>query len=1025
MKKIIDLAVKRPVGAFMFFIALAVFGIIAAGSLPVEYLPDISIPRLIVTAPYPGLPAKETRELVTIPLEDSLSTLRGVSKIKSTTRDGLGIIELSFSWGTDMTIAAVEAREVIDSAYASLPSDAKKPMVLPVAPGEEAVLIIGVFPKTDDLTLARRLADREIKTRLQQVPGVGSITLIGGKEEEIKVDLDQAKMNSRKVTLDQIAQIIGSANVNYPAGSIIEGPFEYVIKTAGKTETTKQIKQFIISGENGVSFALGDISDNIYIGEREQASLFQLNGKEGIGLLVRRQKGKSPVTISKDLRAELKYIKQAYGKDLDFTVIQDSSITVKKSVLNVSLSALLGAAAAFFILLIFTRKISMSFIIILSIPFSIALALVLLMLSGISLNVMSLGGLALGIGMLVDNSVVVLDNLQQKCIGLKNDKQTIINTASEMASATLGSTLTSVVVFLPVVFLPGIIGALFKAMALAVIYALAASFLISITLVPMLYSLMKPTENKAFKRPWYVRLYCSLFSTMLRKPFIPLLFLIGTGIVTAILLPSIDVELFEEVDSGRIEVTVTLEPGSSMEWISEVGLELSRSVQRLDNVDSIAVYAGGENNDPYFLADPKNGKNIIHGIIKLKKSRSHSVFELITVLEDLIHLRNTEISISIPDELLTPLLGADAGKNIIHIYGDTPEEVNQTAEYMKHQIRYTDLYKYISQSPSGKKSQIHMVPDRQAIAASGYSLSDLSSFIRGSIFGNYASKLTVNGRDINIRVRLREIDRNTIEKLGSLKFLTQNGFPARLDDLLTISIKEESPLLLRQNRKDMAVISLSGPTRDNADKSVEQYITQFDNVVVESSSVFVKYAKELLFTFALALLLLYLILGAQFQSFILPFLLMVCLPFSFGGIIPALFISGHSINLNSVLGFLVLLGITINNSIILYETYKQKIERTKNITLSIYRGSASRIKPILMTMLTTVTALVPLAVDPGRTSTQSSMAVSIIGGLIVSTLLSIFIMPLVFHRYFTSRQNRINKALAKAALSASPAVGAE
>ncbi|MBN1649665.1 MAG: efflux RND transporter permease subunit [Spirochaetales bacterium] len=1014
MKALISLAVKRPVAAAMFFIALAVFGVIAGTRLPVEYLPDISVPKLIVAAPYRGLPASETRDLVVIPLEDALSTLRGVSKIKSTTRDGLGIIELSFAWGTDMTVAAVEAREVIDAAFASLPSESQKPMVLPVSPGERAVLTIGVFPKRGNLLLTRRLADREIKTQLQQVPGVGSITLIGGSEQEVKIDIDQEKMNARGVGLDQVAGLIGNSNVNYPAGSITEGPLEYVIKTSGKVKSPANIGELILTNQNAESFRISDIAE-ISVGEREQASLFQLNGREGIGLMVRRQAGKSPVSISAALRRKLIDLSESFGRDVEFEIIQDSSVAIKKSVADVALAAFLGSVVAFFILLLFTGRLNLSVIIILSIPFSIALALVLMMVSGISLNIMSLGGLALGIGMLVDNSVVVLDNLRQRCQLRKNtDKTDIIEATAEMAGATFGSTLTSIIVFMPVIFLPGIIGALFKDLSLAVIYALAASFLISVTLVPVLYSKIatgKITEKSRaaiFRRPWYTKLYGRLFGKSLKRPFFPLLALIIIGAVTALVLPMLHTELFEKTDSGQIDITVTLPPGTSMDWVSEVGTQLSNSVMRLENIKSIAVYAGGEENDPYFLADPKNGKEIIHGMIILKNKRDRSVFEIIKTLEAIVQLRDSEITINIPDEIIGPLLGADNSENTLLVFGDTPEEAAASAFYLKDQIKSEKIFQYISLSPSGEKAQIHLIPDRDAIAAAGYSLDKLANFVRDSVFGNYASRLTINGRDINIRVRLQARDRNAKEKLYKLTLPGPNGNSVRLSEFFTVETKYESPILLRQDRKDIYTITLTAPTDPAAGTKLSAITAPWKNVGKGAGSVFREYGTELIITFALALLLLYLILGTQFQSFSLPMLLMLCLPFSFGGIIPALYLTGHSINLYSILGFLVLLGITINNSIVLYETFKQRIEKCPNVGLIIYRGSSERVRPILMTTFTTVMALIPLAVDPGKTSTQSGMAVSIIGGLLISTLLSLFIMPLVFHRYFSSRMRKKN-----------------
>ncbi len=1015
MRALISLAVKRPITTLMFFLGIVIFGMIGASDLNLEFLPEIEVPRMVVSASYPGLPPTEMKELMTIPIEDALSSLKGIKSIMSVSREGLSTLELEFHWGTNMQMAAVETREAIDLVFTTLPTDAKKPVVLPINPGEEPVLWIGVFPRQGDITLARRLAERELKTRLQRVEGVGSIVVIGGTTQEMQVLVDHEKCAGRGLTIEALAQVISRSNFDFPAGSFTEGETEFLVKSEGRVANAEELGElFVGKNQQGQGIKFKEVAE-VKLGQKEKTSFFQLDDKEGVALLVRRKAGESPLRLSENVKRELKNLELSYGKDLELIVARDTSGVVATAINDLFIAALLGVSIAFFVLLYFLRRFTTSIILITSVPISVLASLLLIRITGGSLNTMSLGGLALGIGMLVDNSVVVLENLQRKAVPplfCTTDK--VISATEEMAGSTFGSTITSLVVFIPVIFLPGIVGALFTDLALAVSYSLASSFLVSVTLVPVLYYLshqnkfllerMKPETVPRFSH--LHKTYRWFFRFFLRRPLLLTGVVIGIFVVGFFTLPLLRVEFMPEVDSGEIEVTAVLPTGTSIDYLNMVSRTLSEQARRIPDIEHTFARAGGQEDDPYFLADPTESTDKLHLRVQLKAQRTHSVFSTVEALRTLLELKNAQILINLPENIITPLLGIKSNEIVLTVAGEDHIQARQRAEELLSRLNELKLFASIDIIPVVDKPELHIYPDREALAGTGFSLMQVATALRSSLDGMYPSKITLEGRDIDIRIRLREQDISNTELLKALTLLNAQGGRLPLSKVTDLRIEQGYSSLIRMDRKDVAYIQTSPApdSRTRAQNTLQEITADTPYLESLAGSALEQSLPRILLTFVLALLLLYLVLGAQFQSFVLPLLLMLALPLSFSGVLLSLFLFGKSINLSSSLGVLVLLGIVVNNSIVLFENYRRKIESGMNAIYTVYRGSSERLKPILITVFTTVTALLPIAIDPFQRSTQSSMAVAVIGGLLVSTALTLFVIPQVFLLYYRRKK---------------------
>ncbi len=608
MQALIAAALRRPIGTCMVFLGVMILGAAAALQLRLELLPDLAVPRLTVSTSYPGLPAAEMRSLVTIPLEDQLASVKGVRRVTSVSRDSLSIISLEFAWGEDMVSAAVRTREGIDVAYTALPSDAGKPQVLPAEAGESPIAVIAVRPHQGDLAFARRLGEREIKTRLQQVDGVGSVVLIGGAVDEVVVAVDQSLMASKGLSLSDVAAVVGKNNYDYPTGTIVQGGQEYLVKASGAVTAPGALGQFHFGGSRS-ALSVSDIA-SISVEERERESFFQVDGSEAVGLSVVARKGASPLSVAQRLRQEVGWLQTAYGNDLDIAIVSDGSTLIAASLRGLGFSILAGSAIAFLVLVVFLRDVRTAGLLMLSLPVAMTVTFLALQVLGRTLNIMSLGGCALAIGLVVDNAVVILENLQKRHVGIKATADSVLRHTLELASSRLGSTLTLIVVFLPVIFLPGLLGALFTDLSLSVVFAQVSSFLTSITLMPVLFLALSrlPSRRRGRQaRAWSDRRFRQGLLSTLRRPGIVAAVVVGLTAAGALCVPLLGFEFMPPQDTGEVVVAVTMPYGTDLERSAEVAADCARVILGARGVRQVLGRAEASRGMPSTTRTPKRG----------------------------------------------------------------------------------------------------------------------------------------------------------------------------------------------------------------------------------------------------------------------------------------------------------------------------------------------------------------------------------------------------------------------------------
>ncbi|HUI70561.1 MAG TPA: efflux RND transporter permease subunit, partial [Spirochaetia bacterium] len=863
---------------------------------------------------------------------------------------------------------------------------------------------------------ARRLGEREIKTRLQQVDGVGSVVLSGGTVEEVVVSVDQSLMASKGLSLHDVATLIARNNYDYPTGTITQGDLEYLVKTSGAVTDLASLGGFRFVG-NRSALRLSDIS-TISLAQRERLSFFQVDGSEAVGLSVMKRKGASPIKVSEGLKQEVARLAAAYGKDLDISVVSDGSLFISASLRNLALSTAAGSAIAFLVLIVFIRDMRTSALLMLSLPIAITGTLLALQVFGRTINIMSLGGLALAIGMIVDNNVVILENLQKRHLGARATPDSVLKHTLELASSRLGSMLTLIVVFLPVIFLPGLLGALFTDLSLSVIFAQIASFLTSISLMPVLFLLLErgvPRRRRRGRRALPDSIFRRLLLMSFRKPWTVPGLVAALTVLGVVCATRLGFDFMPAQDTGEVDVAIVMPYGTALERSAAVSADATRVIRCIPDVRRVRARAGGEPEDAQYYADPEERREIIHLSVALNNPRVHSTASIAEAIRSSLVIDSAEVSVALPGSVIAPLLGLGAEGRSIVVRATTQEEARRRAQTISARFAHGGqgerLASRVTVQPDGETTEVRLIPDRDAITQAGLSLSDLAETVRNAITGTYPSRMSMEGREIDVRVRVNRRQTSRPEDLPAIVVGTPEGSATRLSQLVRQHSESAAPALYRRDRADAMIVNVEPAAGGNPRVAAEigSLERRYDWLRSVEGSVLTENISSLLVAFGLALALLYLVLGAQCESFLLPALLLTALPLSFSGISMALALSGKPISFDSALGIIVLFGVAVNNSIILYETYSARRKSGVPLLAAIYQGTSDRMRPILITMLITVLSLLPIAIDFSHTSAESGMAVAIIGGLFVSTILTLFVLPQLFALYFRRSRRRGNR----------------
>ena len=998
--------------------------------LPLDKLPEIIYPRVTVETAYSGMGAAEVRSSVTIPLEDSLSAVKGLEGIRSVSRDGSSLLLLNFRWGTIPERAASLVREAIDTVYPSLPHGVTKPAVISGDPSEEPHAIVAVRSLFNDNSFARKLAEYELRARLRRIDGAGRVSVSGGEKEEIHIRTDQARLAARSLSASDLAAIIAYETADFPAGSARDGKRELTVVSSGRPRSEEELSALVLSA-GGAPLKLSDLSGTTREASPRE-SLFIFQDQEQTALEIYRRPGADPVRLSRDIKKVIDECSALFSRDAGIKIVFDSSPSIVMGVRDLGISGAFAALAVIFLLAVFLGRLSCSILAALSLPVSASAAIIALAAAGRSLNAMSLGGLALGIGLVSDVSVIVLDlyiRSSDSFQKLPSPSEAGGLAASVSLSSSAGA-LTTMVVFLPVIFLPGPLGALFGDLALSLIVSVAAGWVYAQFCLPSLFCFL---TSRGFVRPDSLKpgilmprlgtggtleaFYSSGLKKILRKPF-PLIAISALVSVTGFaLLLSRPAEFVAPDTITEIEVSADFAPGTPPDGAVTAGIQISRLLSALPEISFCYGRMGAEADDTGRRADPDYRREKLLSRCFLEKGiRADAAIEKIrSVLGeyDFYTEGNSSrpvISAGYPPQRSAAILGLSPALTVA-VKAASPEETFNRSENIAAMLREEGGFALNSLRlrPSGTRPQLKLIPRREFTATLGISASGIASMVYAASGGIITGSMEIEGRPLDIRVSgiIPEDDPASFKNLPLpiSPAKKENSAHVFLGSLVDIEWVEAETALARQDRADVIYVDLFPAA--GGEKNIRRLVSGLNEQGVSRAdeSVFVRYRSSLIATVILVLLLLYLILGAQFESLLLPFILMLSVPFSLAGAGPALFLSGSPLDSNSVLGLIALFGISVNNGILFYEISEEKIRCGLSPAMAVYLGARERFRPVLLTTLTTVFALLPLVVSPLGNS-QASMALTMLGGIIVSGLLAFFALPPVFIRYFRFREKR-------------------
>ncbi|HLR35371.1 MAG TPA: efflux RND transporter permease subunit [Tissierellales bacterium] len=1001
-----DFSVKKPVTTFMIVLVVIILGVVSLTKLPLDLLPKIEIPIAIVNTNYSGAGPREIEKLVTEPIEGVIATVSNVEKVSSISYEGNSIVVVEFNSGTNMDFATLEMREKVDLIKGYLPKDINSPMIMKVDPNAMPVLQLAMYSE-DDLGRLQGLIEDVVKPRIERIEGVANVSLSGGTEEEVEIIIDEGILANYGLNIDNLSQLITSENLNLPAGQVHIGDKKLTLKTVGEFTSIKDIEDIPIPLPTGGVIYLRDLG-KVSIENKEVNTVSRINGKEGINISVQKQSGVNTVSVSREVQKELKKILDEYP-DIKTEIVVDQAEYIVKSIFNVFQNALIGAVLAVFILYLFLRDVRTTLIISLSIPISVIATFVPLYFRNITINIMTLGGIALGIGMLVDNSIVVLENIYRYHEEGNAPKIAAVKGAKEVSMAVTASTLTTMAVFLPIVFVEGMTSTIFKELALTVSFSLLMSLLVSLTLIPILSSrtLGKKKEKKEDKVSSLFEKVQEFYNKVLRNALnhrawaMGITVIIFVGAIAPLFL--IGGEFFPPIDEGMFIVDVKLPEGTDIKETNNVLTEIEKELVKINEVDTVfSTIGGGVSVSSMGSSTNSNNGNIVV-VLKPFKERSRETFQVAEEVRNLgIEVPGAEISVDASSDLMAGL-GGDAVN--IAIKGEDLDVLQELGEDFKEIVESVEGTREVKHQYEEGMPEVRILIDRDVVSQFGLTTFQIANSVRGNVSGVTASRFKYGGTELDIVIKGQDNYREDFTELKSLPISTPLGTTIPLDELADLSVEKGPTTVYREGQSRIVNVTSQLLDRDmgHVIDDIEEKLKDYSMPNGYSYSFEGQYEqlqkayKDLTIALILALVLVFLILAAQFESFRYPFIVILSVPLAFSGGALGLLLSGKTLSVPAIVGAIILAGIVVNNAIVLVDYINTLRREGIEMEDAIMKAGNTRLRPILMTTLTTVLGLIPLALRKGEgAELQSPMAITVISGLLFSTVLTLVIIPVLY-----------------------------
>ncbi|TGL61192.1 efflux RND transporter permease subunit [Leptospira ognonensis] len=1011
---LIKLILERRIASLMFYLGVCLFGLIALKDIPLSLLPNIEFPQLTIITSFPNASAEEIESIITKPISQIVGTIQGVEKVESNSKEGNSFVYLRFKNGTDMGYAILEIREKLDLIRDVLPYEASKPLVSKFDPTKKAFLeIVFNSEALGDEKNLRGFINEQIKLYFERIDGIALVEIRGGHEKEIFVEIDPKRLRAYKIQANELPQLISSNNKNFPAGHLPFGNKDLPVRLLGEFKTKNHLENLIIQSQETSYTKLGDIS-KITETYKTRSGFAKYNGKEAVILSLYREPGKNTVKIAEEVGLVVNQINRTYSKEIKGVISYDESIFIKESLNGLYLNLVIGAILAYFALLIILKNFESPSILLFTIPVTLLPSFLVFRSLGIGFNMMSLGGLALGIGMLFDSSNVVLSGIERNLKTKSKLNDSILAGTMEVLPSVFSATTTTIIVFLPIGFIKSTLGIIFREMALSIIITLTFSLMTAILFIPLLASYLYKyrktvTSNififKIYQEEKIIKIFHRFLSSLIKAKTLFLSTLLLLFFLSLMLIPWLTKEYMPSIDTGVISIQIELPPGSDLDSLSQFVAYLETSLLQDRSIESILTTLGGSEENLRLNPTAVAESNEAEMILQLRESRNETTKEVVERFRNrLSKFEGVKVIFEARENVLGELLSEKKSILVFDIISDELAELAETGALLKDKLLTLSGVFWVTLGSETKASEYQINYDQSKMARFGISNSQVSTFVKLSLKGLHASDLQVNGTSIAIRLGIQKGSSDSIEKIQNLQFVAPNGESVYLGQFINISKRAVDTNIFRIANQRVNHVRIGFDEEvDQLKKEIQTLINRYaekSEIKIRSGDENEKLGdsfREVLLSFLLALFLIFMLLSGQFESYLTSFVMLATIPLIFIGTIPALLISGKSLNISSFMGFILLLGVVVDNATLYFEYFHLFLKESTDPEKALLKATSTVLKPILMNNSTTILGMLPILFSISKGSEfQAPLGIVVVFGLLTSVILSLFVIPILF-----------------------------
>ncbi len=1011
-------AVKRPIMTSLCFVAVMIFGLYSLSRLPIDLYPDIDTNTIMVMTAYPGASASDIENNVTRPLENTLNAVSNLKHITSRSSENMSIITLEFEYGNDIDVLTNDVRDKLDMVSSQMPDDAETPIIFKFSTDMIPIVMLSVQAKESQSALYKILDDRVVNP-LARIPGVGTVSISGAPQREIQVYCDPGKLEAYNLTIETISSVIGAENRNVPGGNFDIGNETYSLRVEGEFDDSRQLENIVIGTHNGANVYLRDVAKVIDTVE-ERAQQTYNNGVQGAMIIVQKQSGANSVEISRKVQDALPRLQKSLPSDVKLGVIVDTSENILNTIDSLTETVLYALLFVVIVVFLFLGRWRATLIICITIPLSLIASFIYLAASGNTINIISLSSLSIAIGMVVDDAIVVLENVTSHIERGSDPKQAAVHGTNEVAISVIASTLTMIAVFFPLTMVSGMSGVMFRQLGWMMCAIMFISTMAALSLTPMLCSQLlrlQKKQSKAFKlffRPIEFVLdgldagYGRMLNWAVRHRALVLSCCFGFFFLSLFCGKYIGSEFFPPQDNARIAVKLELPIGTRMELAQEMADKLTKQwMEKYPGVIKVCNYTVGQaDSDNTWASMQDNGSHIISFNMSLvdpgdrDKTLAEVCDEMRADLKKYPEFNKAQVIFGGSNQGMSAQSSAD-----FEVYGYDMAATDSVAAYLKRELLRVKGVSEVNISRSDYQPEYQVDFDREKLALHGLNLSTAATYLRNRINGATASKYREDGDEYDIKVRYAPEHRTSLNDIENILIYNSKGESVRVKDVGKVVERFNPPTIERKNRERIVTVSaiISGVPMSDVVSAGNTLIDEMDvpgDISIQIAGSYEDQQESFrdLGTLAVMIVLLvFIVMAAQFESMTYPFILMISVLFAFSGVLMALFITGTTLSVMSLLGGIMLIGIVVKNGIVLIDYTILCRERGQSVINAVVTAGKSRLRPVLMTTATTVLGMIPMAVSSGQGSEMwSPMAIAVIGGLLVSTLLTLIYVPTMY-----------------------------